>query len=435
MRKKSYESEGLYRFQIIAPLLTGVFARGEQKKKLQEVSSKFYEHAERGWEKFAYKTIEEWYYNYRRYGMSGLEKNIRSDCGKSRSISSEIGELIIVMKKENPQRSVRQILKELILAGKIRPKEIRRSSVYRLLSQHKIEIQKYRKDTVEKRKYEFQFSNECWQSDVKHAGYFYLEGFRSKKKLYLFAFLDDASRIIPHGEFVLHENLENFLNILKTALMKKGVPQRLYLDNASYFRSPIVKIIGARIEMRVIYCSPYSPYKKGKIERFWRRCSEQFLSYLDRKKRYTIEYLNQLFMTWVEQDYHHSKHTTLNCSPIEAWQKKAQHIRYLELESLEKDFLHEKTRKIRKDGTLSLKGIFYEVSSFYSCDSIIVRYDPFNMDKVFVYLTDGTVIEAYPVNEVENQKSSRKQIQKAASAPSSGINFIDLLEKEGKNNV
>ncbi|HPN31117.1 MAG TPA: hypothetical protein PKY81_09175 [bacterium] len=65
MKKKAYESEGLYRFSIISPLLNEVFAHGELCKKLRESAEKFYEHPERGWEKFAYKTIQEWYYNYK----------------------------------------------------------------------------------------------------------------------------------------------------------------------------------------------------------------------------------------------------------------------------------------------------------------------------------------------------------------------------------
>ena len=88
MNRKTFESEALYRFKVIAPLVNEVFPRGELKQKLLELSEKWYEHPDRGWEQFAFKTIEEWYYLYKRSGLAGLERKQRSDHRQSRSISS-----------------------------------------------------------------------------------------------------------------------------------------------------------------------------------------------------------------------------------------------------------------------------------------------------------------------------------------------------------
>jgi transposase InsO family protein len=385
MERKSYESEGLYRFKIIAPLVGEVFAKGELRKKIHAIAGQFYEHPARGWEKFAFKTVEEWYYDYRRYGMRGLERGRRRDHGKSRSIGDEAGELILTMKKENPHRSALQIIRELLMAGKIRPGEIRRSSVYRFLSRHRYEINLHKKGGSEKKKFAFAGSNECWQSDVCHGPYLFIEGYRKKKRIFLFGILDDASRIIPHAGIFLSENLENFLEVLKTALLKKGIPLRFYLDNASYFRSPILQKIGARLGIKISYCTPYSPYKKGKIERFWRTCTEQFLSSLERNRKYTLDELNRLFLTWIEKYYHHSLHSSLGKTPIEAWQEKARNIRYPDVESLDVDFLAEVERKVRKDGTFSLNGVYYEVDSIMAGETVTVRYNPFNRGKVYVY--------------------------------------------------
>lgn len=435
MDKNSYESDGLYRFKIIASIVGEVFVKGELRRKIQEVANKFYEHPIRGWEKFSFKTIEEWYYNYKRYGLRGLERTKRSDTGKSRSIGAEIGELMLAMKKENPHRSARQILRELIHAGKIQSGEIRRSTVYRFLAQHRQEINLYRKDRAEKRKFAFALSNECWQSDICHGPYVFIEGSRKKKKIFLYGILDDASRIIPHIGIFLEENLKSFLEVLKTALLKKGIPLRLYLDNASYFRSPILQTIGARLGIKIIYCTPYSPYKKGKIERFWLTCTQQFLSHLPRDRRYTLEELNRLLLTWVESYYHREIHSSLGKSPIDAWQEKTGSIRYPDAESIEKDFLAEVIRKVRKDGTFSLGGTYYEVDSIMAGESVTIRYNPFNPGKVYVYYQGQMIQEAKPVNEIENQKTGRKKAPEIPKPPKSGMNFIDLLEKEGKENV
>ena len=435
MSQKSYESEGLYRFSIIAPLINETFAKGELKKKIRELAGKHYEHPLRGWEKFAFKTIEEWLYNYRRCGLSGLEKNRRKDTGLSRSISPEIGELILTMKKENPKRSAGRIIKELAMAGKTRPGEMKRSSVYRLLSNHRQELKAHGEERKQIRKFAFEFSNECWQSDVCHGPYLYIEGHRNKRKIYLYAFIDDASRIIPHMGIAFAENLENFLECLKTGIQKKGIPHRLYLDNAAYYRSPVVSTIGARLGIKVIYCTPYSPYKKGKIERFWRTCREGFLSCLDRNRRYTLAELNRLAQMWVEKDYHHNIHSSLGKSPLEAWQSKAQNINYPDIERLERDFLAEESRKVRKDGTFSLKGTCCEADTMLAGEKVTVRYNPFKRDRVFVYLKDQFMQEAKAADEIENSKAQRQPVPDLQKPVSSGINFLDLLQKEEKSDV
>lgn len=430
MKEKDSEREALYRFQIIAPLINERPARGELKKMIRKIADRIYEHPIRGYEKFAFKTVEEWYYRYKKYGLSGIEKRSRADHGRIRSIPEDMGELILLMKKENPRRSVKMILRELTLAGKIRPKELSRSAIYRLLSQHRWEISSSSDQKPSKRKYAYPFSNDCWQSDVSHGPYLSLKGSRKKQKIYFYAFIDDASRVIPHAQIFLAENLENFLLLWKTALIKKGIPGRLYLDNASYFRSPVVRTIGARMAIRIIYCAPYSPHTKGKIERWWLSMKNQFLSYLSTEQTYTLEELNRLLLTWVEKEYHHTVHSSLRTTPIEAWQKKSREIRYPEPESLENDFLHEADRKVRRDGSFSLRGICYEIDSTFTGEVLTIRYTPQKMDLVYAYLKDEFLQNCYPVNEVENQKTPRHYQHKRPFPESSGINFVELLKKE-----
>lgn len=434
MEGKDSEREALFRFQIIAPLINETPAKGELKKNIQKIVDRIYEHPKRGHQKFAFKTVEEWYYRYKKYGLSGIEKRTRSDQGRIRSISEEIGELILRMKKENPRRSVKMILRELTLAGKVRPKDLSRSAVYRLLSQHRFDSSSFSQEPS-KRKYAFPFSNDCWQSDVSHGPYLSLEGSRKKQKIFLYAFIDDASRVIPHVQIFLAENLENFLLLWKTALKKKGIPGRLYLDNASYFRSPVVRTIGARLGIRIIYCTPYSPHTKGKIERWWLSLKNQFISYLCAERTYSLEELNRLVLLWVEKEYHHTAHSSLGTTPIEAWQKKSRQIRYREHDSLEKDFLHEAERKVRRDGTFSLRGICYEIDSSFTGQVLTLRYDPQKKGVLYAYLKGELLQNCYPVDEVENQKTPRDSKPDQPFPESSGINFIDLLKKEEEQDV
>ncbi len=53
----------------------------------------------------------------------------------------------------------------------------------------------------------------------------------------LIAFLDDASRLLCHGQFIFEENRPALNAALKLPLYKRGVPQTLYVDNGSTYAS------------------------------------------------------------------------------------------------------------------------------------------------------------------------------------------------------
>ena len=51
-----------------------------------------------------------------------------------------------------------------------------------------------------------------------------------RRKSYLISFLDDATRVSPFSAFAPAENTVAFLPVFKQALIRRGVPQRLYVD-------------------------------------------------------------------------------------------------------------------------------------------------------------------------------------------------------------
>jgi len=48
------------------------------------------------------------------------------------------------------------------------------------------------------------------------------------RKTFLIAFIDDASRVITHAEFFYRDDTANMINAFRTALFKRGKPERLY---------------------------------------------------------------------------------------------------------------------------------------------------------------------------------------------------------------
>jgi len=72
-------------------------------------------------------------------------------------------------------------------------------------------------------------ANGMWQGDTLHGPYLTIEG--KAMKTYLICFIDDASRVIPHGEFYLADSTPRLIDCFQTALFKRGVPRSIYVDN------------------------------------------------------------------------------------------------------------------------------------------------------------------------------------------------------------
>ena len=90
----------------------------------------------------------------------------------------------------------------------------------------------------------------------------------SWKKTFLIAFIDDASRVITHGEFFYNDNTENMVDAFRTALFKRGKPDRLYFDNGSNYKSK--EILQACIRLDILLS--HAPVRDGRIELSRWRC-------------------------------------------------------------------------------------------------------------------------------------------------------------------
>jgi hypothetical protein len=69
-----------------------------------------------------------------------------------------------------------------------------------------------------------------WQLDTMFGPF--LKNGPARTQTKLIAFIDDASRVITHGEFFFFsENTDNLITALRSAFCKRGLPQTLYVDS------------------------------------------------------------------------------------------------------------------------------------------------------------------------------------------------------------
>jgi len=206
----------------------------------------------------------------------------------------------------------------------------------------------------DRRKFEAELPNDLWQSDSMHGPQVDVDG--RKRKTYLLGFLDDHSRLIPHAQFYLSEGLSSYLHALEQALLRRGLPRKLYLDNGPAFRSKHLEDVTASLGIALIHSSPYKPQGRGKIERFFRTVRSQFLPGFRGK---TVEDLNEALDLWVEDVYHQRKHTSTGKSPFERFTAHMQCLRPAP-KDLQNYFRKHTRRRVGKDRTVVLDGRLYE---------------------------------------------------------------------------
>ena len=61
----------------------------------------------------------------------------------------------------------------------------------------------------------------------------------------------------------MSENVQAFLPVLKNALIRRGLPARLYVDNGAAYRSRQLALVCAKLGVVLVHARPYQPAGKG----------------------------------------------------------------------------------------------------------------------------------------------------------------------------
>lgn len=376
----------LFRLSVLGPLTCcEQLSRGEIKKTIHELSTKCYSIPSSKHTHLSAKTIERWYYAWRKGGIDALEPKIRTDCGSSK-LSSVVQQAIVDCKKDNLARSVNTII-DLLKMNHTYLGQLSRSSVHRVLVKHDLAKRiPGNVETIERRAFEAKHAGDIWHGDVLHGPK--IQTKKGMKKVYLVSLMDDASRLICHTEFCLDETAISIEHVLKEAILKRGLPKRLIVDNGAAYRSATLQMICARLGIKLIHCRPYEPQGKGKLERWHASFRKLFLSEIKVDSIKSPEELNAKLWIWIEQYYHRRKHSGLNDerTPIERWRQDLLQITPLgdKAPLIDDYFYHREKRKVRKDGTVSYKNCFFEVPFELAQTEIYLVVEPYTQEPKWI---------------------------------------------------
>jgi transposase InsO family protein len=404
MDEKLREEIALFRFAVITPLVSQRSqGRGRREELLRQITSARWQIPGSPRSSIGRATVLRWLADYLRSGedIESLKPKRRRDAGSCRSIEPEIEAALLALRRELPDAS----LPVLLRAARERRIVDRRfaasmQSVYRLFQRHG--LHRPPASVVDRRRFEAEFPGDLWQSDCMHGPRVVVEG--KLRKSFLFAIIDDHSRLIPHAQFYLRENIESFRDCLVQAMAKRGLPRRLYVDNGSPFRSHQLRYGCARLGVAVLHSEPGVPETRGKIERLFKTIRMQLLPLLP--EELTLGQLNERLRAWIEEDYHQRVHSSTGQTPL------ARYLAHLEaLRPAPKDlwdyFRIPVRRKVDKDRTVSLNGTLYEAPLGLIGKTITLLYHKHDPKRVEAFLDERSYGFLTPLNVGINSRVRR----------------------------
>jgi transposase InsO family protein len=433
MNEDERNQEALFRHAILGELLSRNLRRGELRPMLKRLAEETYRDHHGRPRQAAYKTLEEWLYKYRNGGFEALKPRPRSDRGLSRSLTEDLRQLVVDMKREDPGRSSHVIVRELELAGRIGPRQVSVSSVQRLLRSRGLSVPRMELDHAARYRWEASMCGELWQADALHGPILMNPATGRTQRAIIFGLIDDRSRLIPYLEAGFGETEQRFLAVLYHAIARRGIVRKLLLDNHASFTGYDLRLLCARLGIHLVHSRPGDAPSKGKIERAWRTLRGHLIGRLDLERVTSLDELNLRLWTYVETEYHHQPHSSLSGrTPLEVWESDAEHIRWAPDHSqLEQTFYGEAARFVRNDSTIQWRGVFYEVPPHLRRQKVRLRYAL--LDSTHVSLIDaGVEIPLRRVDPVANAHRSRTVFPAAPAPgdgppPRTGLNAAELI--------
>ena len=167
MDDKTRNAIALKKFSIIGPVLNGQVPNNTEY--FRQVASSPIDMPYYGMRSYSYKTIESWLCDYNKRGIEGLVRGCRSDKGKSRKISAELGEEIVNRRKSNPRIPITLLYEQLVSEGLIDPKNVSKPTVYRYIEDLSL-MGEFKSDNEnpDSLRFSHEHVGDLWQGDVMY---------------------------------------------------------------------------------------------------------------------------------------------------------------------------------------------------------------------------------------------------------------------------
>ena len=214
---------------------------------------------------YAVRTLEDWYYAYQKKGFTGLVPAPRADQGTRRVLDEKTAAWILDQVTQNSKTQI------TVLSAHWQQQELTFalpsiSTIYDLLRDHGLDRKSLRAGRLETgptKAFEAPFVNDLWMVDFSPGPVIVEAG--QPLSTQLCVLIDDCSRLIPFAAYYPAADTEAFHHALKEAVLRRGLPRKLYTDQGKPFVSTHTALVCAQLGVRLLHCKPYHCWSKGKV--------------------------------------------------------------------------------------------------------------------------------------------------------------------------
>ncbi len=372
---------------------------------------------------FARGTLDRWIAADQARGLDGLRPARRSDAGVVRRHPELLAEAA-ALRAEQPARSAAHIA------------DILRARHGIVVSQRTVRAHLRRKGldraalgaqpTGVLGRYEAERPNQRWIGDVLTGPFVPHPRVAGSKRAKLFVLVDDHSRLLVHGRWMATENTRAGQDVLRAAIVRRGLPEVLYVDKARPTRMRRWSAAARCWASAWSTASPTGPKGRGKQERLNRVIRERFLLEAEAAGIESLEALNDRFTAWTEQVLNTRVHAETGQTPIARFVAGGP-PRAADPVLLAEAFRWSVVRVVAKTATVWLAGNRYQVDPSLCGHRVELRYDPEDLTQLTVFVEGAATGIATPLVIGRHTHPQVPQAARPAPQPT-GIDYLGLVQ-------
>lgn len=407
--KSHAEAVAVFRHGVIGALTQAQMDKGQLHEAIQALTAqRFMPPRAKASRRFAFATLERWYYAYKKRGLAGLVPRPRKDRGRAKELSAEQRALLLDIRREHPHAAVPVILRTLVADGRLEKGVVSATTVRRLYREAGLDRVGLRDGVGGKTRLRWQAERPgaLWHGDVCYGPALKVDG--KSRPLRIHALMDDASRYVVALEAHHHEREVDMLGVFVRALRRHGPPDVLYLDNGSTYRGDTLATACARLSTALIHARPSDAEARGKMERFWRTLREGCLDFVGSLS--SLHDVNVRLWAFLDAHYHQAPHAgLLGKTPADVFASAPPKVDELDERKLREALTTRVRRRVRRDSTVAIFGKDYEVCGGHLAGRIVT------LCRCLVDVSEppwvefeGRRVKVQPVDPIKNARRPRQ---------------------------
>ena len=421
MTNEKMERIALHRYAVIAEALPARLTAAERGAIVRWITDRVHTDVDGTERVYSRSTIDRWIRAWRCDGLNGLRPQTRDDAGRVRA-HPELAELAATLRVEVPARSAAQIADIIWHRHRVRVSQRTIRDQLRRRGLHRAALAAEPKVFG---RFEADHPNQRWITDVLVGPHVPHPRTAMSVRARLFLIVDDHSRLLVFGRFMPVENTRAGQDVLRQAIVRRGVPEVLYADNGAPFHNAALARTCAILGVRLVHSRPYSPQGRGKQERLNRYIRERFLTEIEHTGIESLAELNDRFEAWAERVANVRTHAETGQRPIDRWQTITP--THPDPAKIIDAFQWSAVRKVTKTATISMEGNTYAVDPMLAGRRVEVRFDPEDLTRLDVYLDGRSAGVAVPFTI--GRHVAKTVPQAARPVPeATGIDYLGMVQ-------